>query len=302
MANNYMDMTGVLKLDAVTPVITALFGGFKLDPTTPGNGQVSIAAGTEKNIVSWACVCSDLADLAVTLGTGIGEQDMDDMSAVLEALAIAFNCHEAPFIAHLVDCEDWDGDAELSVLFAIATRFDDGHGLSYFSVEGAYTCNRQLLGQFGGFGEFCSKEYSICEGSNRTVELGNQVHDALVAGDSDSAAEVLLRQVTSLLDGIADEEVMRQVRQKVAARLAVLPPKKVSAKQFAADKGHGNMDSCTTLLTARHDGESFEFRICGAGKDAYFEWINELGTPIGNILDEIETPEQAKKEFLNWLA
>ena len=71
MANNYMDMTGVLKLDAVTPVITALFGAFKLDPTTPGNGQVSIAAGTEKNIVSWACVCSDLADLAVTLGTGI---------------------------------------------------------------------------------------------------------------------------------------------------------------------------------------------------------------------------------------
>ncbi len=302
MANNYMDMTGVLKLDAVTPVITALFGGFKLDPTTPGNGQVYIMAGTETNSVTWDCVCSDLADLAVTLGTGIVEQDMDDMSGVLEALALYFNCHEDPFIAHLIESDDWEGEAELSVLFAIASRFEDGHGLSYFSVEGAYTCTPPLLGQFGGFGEVCSKEYSICEGSNRTVELGNQVHEALVVGDSDSAADVLLKQVTNLLNGIRDDEVMRQVRQKVAAKLAVLPPKKVSAKQFAADKGHGNMDSATTLLTARHDGESFELRICGAGKDAYFEWINELGTPIGNILDEIETPEQAKKEFLDWLA
>ena len=43
--------------------------------------------------------------LVITLGTGIGEQDMDDMSAVLEALAIVFNCHEDPFIAHLVDCD-----------------------------------------------------------------------------------------------------------------------------------------------------------------------------------------------------
>lgn len=302
MANNYMDMTGVLKLDAVTPVITALFGAFKLDPTTPGNGQVYIAAGTETTNTQWNSICSDLADLAVTLGTGIVEQDMDDMSGVLEALALYFNCHEVPFIAHLIESDDWEGEAELSVLFAIASQFDDGHGLSYFSVEGAFTCDRPLLGQFGGFGEFCSKEFSICEASNRTVDLGNEVHEALLAADSDSASEVLLKQVTSLLDGIADDEVMRQVRQKVAAKLAVLPPKKVSAKQFAADKGHGNMDSSTTLLTARHDGESFELRICGAGKDAYFEWINELGTPIGNILDEIETPEQAKKEFLDWLA
>ena len=43
MANNYYDATGVLVLDQVTPVITALFGGLKLDASYPGNGEVYIA-------------------------------------------------------------------------------------------------------------------------------------------------------------------------------------------------------------------------------------------------------------------
>ena len=40
MANTYFDATGVLVLDRVTPVITTLFGGFKLDEAYPGNGEV----------------------------------------------------------------------------------------------------------------------------------------------------------------------------------------------------------------------------------------------------------------------
>ena len=33
MSNNYYDATGVLVLDRITPVMTALFGGFNLDET-----------------------------------------------------------------------------------------------------------------------------------------------------------------------------------------------------------------------------------------------------------------------------
>jgi len=39
MSNNYSDATGVLVLDRITPVITALFGGFNLDETYPGDGD-----------------------------------------------------------------------------------------------------------------------------------------------------------------------------------------------------------------------------------------------------------------------
>lgn len=47
MANNYYEATGVLILDEVTPVITALFDAFNLDPDFPGNGQAYIASNPD---------------------------------------------------------------------------------------------------------------------------------------------------------------------------------------------------------------------------------------------------------------
>lgn len=59
MANNYYDATGVLVLDQVTPVITALFGGLKLDASYPGNGEVYIAQIAEDSGAHWDDVCED---------------------------------------------------------------------------------------------------------------------------------------------------------------------------------------------------------------------------------------------------
>lgn len=52
MANNYYDATGVLVLNQVTPVISALFGGFKLDASFPSEGQAYIALVAEDHNVS----------------------------------------------------------------------------------------------------------------------------------------------------------------------------------------------------------------------------------------------------------
>lgn len=68
MANNYYDATGVLVLDRVTPVITALFGGFKLDASHPGDGQAYIALVAEDNNPSWEDLCEGLSELATSLG------------------------------------------------------------------------------------------------------------------------------------------------------------------------------------------------------------------------------------------
>nr|WP_228384562.1 hypothetical protein [Rhodocyclus gracilis] len=65
MANNYYDMTGVLVLDKVTPVIKALFGEFELDENDPGNGQAYIANISESSSCSWDSVLENLQDLAV---------------------------------------------------------------------------------------------------------------------------------------------------------------------------------------------------------------------------------------------
>ena len=301
MANTYLDQTGTIRVEAVTPIIQALFGAYNLDATTPGQGDVYIASGTETANITWDAIRADLHDTAVSLGLDVQESDSESMPEILGALAEHFHCADDPFLLALMEEDDWEGDSSLSVLFELAKRFNDGHDMQYFKIEGAWTCNRPLLGQFGGYGEFGSEHYAICEDSRSIAELGLEIHKALINGDTDQVASLLFDQVTDLFDGIYDEDTMRNIRQKVAAKLAVLPVKKISAQLCAEQKGHTNMDSCTTLLSAMHDGDAFEFRICGTGRDAYFEWINELGIPVGDILDEIESLDEAKREFLAWL-
>ena len=71
MANNYSDATGVLILQQVTPVITALFSGFNLDATYPGNGQAYVADVSEDTDHSWDTICENLAALSESLGLAL---------------------------------------------------------------------------------------------------------------------------------------------------------------------------------------------------------------------------------------
>lgn len=64
MANNYYDATGVLLLDRVTPVITALFDGFNLDEAYPGHGEAYVARISEDNDPQWDAIRDNLAELA----------------------------------------------------------------------------------------------------------------------------------------------------------------------------------------------------------------------------------------------
>jgi hypothetical protein len=66
-----------------------------------------------------------------------------------------------------------------------------------------------------------------------------------------------------------------------------------TAKHAAAVNGHTNQDSATTLrtmvnpnVTDDHD-EMMDLNVCGTGDEAYFEWVNEYGDPIGDIFYEL---------------
>lgn len=90
MANNYYDATGVLMLERVTPVITALFGSFNLDESYPGNGQAYIARISESNDPQWSDVLEALTDLAAQFDLPApDDEDPEDitMAAIIEALA-----------------------------------------------------------------------------------------------------------------------------------------------------------------------------------------------------------------------
>lgn len=112
MANNYYDATGVLILDRVTPVITALFRGFQLDANYPGNGQAYIARISESSSPSWSAVLDGLITLAAELDLPApgGDEEDDDSDGneplfrmVLNRLAEHFGANKNDDLTHLIE-------------------------------------------------------------------------------------------------------------------------------------------------------------------------------------------------------
>lgn len=64
-----------------------------------------------------------------------------------------------------------------------------------------------------------------------------------------------------------------------------------TARQAASLIQSGGRDGVTTIETLSYNGTEYDLRLCGEGSEAYFEWINEGGDPIGDIQEEIRSNE-----------
>lgn len=236
MANNYYDATGVLVLDQVTPVISALFGRFRLDPTYPGNGKAYIARTTDHHIPQWSDVLVDLMTLAARLDLPApdpADEEEDGsgdpaIEAVLEILASHFGAERDTDLQALIKHHGFQDDADLEALFAIATAFDDGHHLVAIEFEGSWYCSRPLLFEFGGTGCFLSREVRLFRGSSTALPLGQALRAAIVANDAEATAALIAKETQSLVAGISNDHFRMRVVQRVATRLLARP--------FAPDK------------------------------------------------------------------
>ena len=61
-----------------------------------------------------------------------------------------------------------------------------------------------------------------------------------------------------------------------------------SSHELALQHQHHGADSATTIHTAPRDDGEYELRVCGVGEAAYFEWINQIGDPVGDVFQEID--------------
>lgn len=225
MANNYYDMTGVLVLDKVTPVIKALFGVFELDENYPGDGQAYITNISESSSCSWDSVLENLQDLAEELGLELVDgagKPAKTMEDVLSVLAIHFNAGQNEELEGLIERSNFDDgdDADLDSLFTIAKAFDDGHGLKAYKTEAAWHCSKPRLFEFGGCGDFTGSHVAVSGSSDQAVQMGEELESALAGGNMDEAAEVVRSKVGNILAGIYDEAARAQVRSKLIQLLS----------------------------------------------------------------------------------
>jgi hypothetical protein len=221
MADNYAEGTGVLVLKKITPVIEALFGGFDLGSAPNEEGEVYLAKNDESGC-SWEFIGEQLKSLVEQLKLSLPEDAEDEIEEYLYALASHFkqdgNCELWNFIEN---CDFEITDPDFEQLFDLSQAFDDGHGLTAIRFETAVTCSKPRLFEFGGYGEFYGKCFRQTSPSHLAPSWGKTINSALEANDLDQAAAILTRYVRGFfLDGVTDENLRKQLRQRVAANLA----------------------------------------------------------------------------------
>lgn len=223
MANNYYDATGVLVLDQITPVITALFDGLNLDAAYPGNGEAYIALISESNAALWDDIHESLAKLATSLGLPMPDEELPPIEELLELLAKHFGTDQDEALVQMIEEHRFEDTADLDALFLIATRFNDSHNLSEIRFEGSWRCDKPRLFEFGGEGWYLSREFETFSISGQALQLGPEIRRALLADELDKAAALIAREANRLLAGINDAARREQLRNRVAALLQASP-------------------------------------------------------------------------------
>ena len=224
MANTYFDLTGVLVLDKVTPVIEAVFGPYELDGKHPGNGEAYIANLAESSNCIWESILDNLGELAGDLGVATTDHDgneVETVSDMLKILAPHFNAVEDADLDRLTedDCFNLDETADLTSLFVIAKAFDDGHGLKAIKAEGGWHCDRPLLFQFGGCGDYVGVHFSTHIDSHTASSFGEHVEQAIGNGQHDVVAQMIGERIDILLSGIKNSDAREDVRRRLESTM-----------------------------------------------------------------------------------
>lgn len=225
MANNYYDGTGLLVLDAVTPIIRALFDGYDLDSDYPGSGDAYIALVAESSSPDWDDIMDNLLDLAKERGIPLDDAQEPTIQTVLRDFASFFGISDdrQARLIQLIERHNFETEADLEELFLIATCFNDGHNLTAIKFEGCWRCDRPRLFEFGGNSTFISRRLNLSVDTSRPLEMFDNLHQALVDDDFPTAAALIVNETTRLLAGIADPEAHAALRKLVAERLLQSP-------------------------------------------------------------------------------
>lgn len=205
----------------MTPVIKALFSGFNLDESDPGEdgGEVYIAVISEKSDPDWDSIREALAELTEEMGLTPTEGVDDGFDGRLHALCAHFGDQDDELVGEINGFEDsaWVGD-----VFRIAQKLNDGHGLKAVKFEGAWHCSKPRLFEFGGNGLFLSNECHLDISSSTALTVGVALQAALDGNDIDKATDLVFTQAKLLLNGIRDEIKSKAVAQKLAGMVVRL--------------------------------------------------------------------------------
>ena len=217
MTQFYSDTAGTLVIDQLTPVIEALFSNYCLETIPLETGEFVFGAKAEESSLTWQGVNEGLLALTKALNIPVSEKDT---GTLIGLLAEHLEVEDSPLLDGLVGREFEDSiQPELGELFDLAQLLNDGHGLKAIKASTAYYSNKMLPGDFGGYGEYVGKHFSVWADSRSAADIGCNVEKALEAGDVDAATQVFGRVVQTLLSNLLDSEMAAIIRARLGNSL-----------------------------------------------------------------------------------
>lgn len=128
------EATGILMLERITPVITALFGGYAQQITTCQDGI--IIKLWEDMPPSWRQVHLALVQLGNTLDMPIPHKAKSTIKGQLDWFAWFLREEESSDLKALLREHSFEGMADIETLFMLSDILNDGHGLFALRFEG----------------------------------------------------------------------------------------------------------------------------------------------------------------------
>ncbi|MDR2788128.1 MAG: hypothetical protein LBD06_07185 [Candidatus Accumulibacter sp.] len=223
MSESHYAATGLLVLDRVTPMIAALFGEFNLKANCPGKGRAGISLTPGRSFPCWENIHFNLFVLGAHLRILPDREETPDPQTILSAWAGYFHVERDAVLQSWIERHPIRDTADLSSLFLLATRFDDGHKLTAIAFEGCWHSRAPRLFGYGGDACYHSREFVWFNESSQVLFLGNELSSALRKGNTGHASTVVITEILRLLDGIQDEAARAKVRQYVAGFLTDYP-------------------------------------------------------------------------------
>lgn len=220
MAQNNSDGTGSLMLVRRTPIINAFFGAMLgEEPPVTGDVREDVLRQSTENIEppTWDSILEALTEI---VRNDLECPEEATLADCLRVLMDKHGRHDQWLIDLLPNCEgEDDSTADFALCFDLASVFDDGHGLVSMSMEVAYTCSRLIHGQFGGSGEYVSKNVCSYGGSNSPIIRGEQMNAAIAKSDGDALQKVVFEAVDAIVREIRSDDLRKVVCNQLIGHL-----------------------------------------------------------------------------------
>lgn len=206
------NMSGMLTLTAVTPVIERLFATFDVNELYTGTQGANISSESESKSYTFEDLWDNLLALCHELDLNkdyINSCSLYDYKALLALLDNHFKSDAANSIDFDDDMHASD-DVDFNILLKIAKAFDDGHNLTAIAAESNWSS-----GAAGGDAEFVGTHFSQYESTSDVLRNAKQIEEYLRNGKVETLAAKLVVDFENVLKGVHDENVRAALLEEV---------------------------------------------------------------------------------------